>query len=122
MSQDEDKKEEFILLTKAYNFTNHSLTLLINNKIFPEKYKRITDKLQDYAIAVPVYIQEGNYFKETRYNNGRRAIMVIDRFLKLLELLYNLDSNFGKKKMDYWKGLAGEIKRMTQAWIKPYQK
>ena len=122
MKKEEAKKEEFLLLTKAYNFTNHSLTLLVNEKIFPKKYRRITDRLQDYSISVPIYIQEGNYFKESRYINGRRAIMVIDRFLKLLEILYNIDSNFGKQKMDYWKSLACEVKRMTQAWIKPYQK
>ena len=100
MNRDEAKKEEFMLLTKAYNFTNHSLTLLTNKKTFPEKYKRITDKMQDYAISVPIYISEGNYHKDTRYANGKRAIMVIDRFLKLLELLYNIDSNFGKQKMN----------------------
>ena len=122
MTRDEAKKEEFLLLTKAYNFTNHSLTLLTNKKTFPEKYKRITDKMQDYAISVPIYISEENNNKDTRYANGKRAIMVIDRFLKLLELLYNLDSNFGKQKMNYWKGLACEIKRMTQAWITPLRK
>ena len=64
MKKEEAKKEEFLLLTKAYNFTNHSLTLLVNEKIFPKKYRRITDRLQDYSISVPIYIQEGNYFKE----------------------------------------------------------
>ncbi len=122
MSQDEDKKEEFVLQTKADFFANYSLEALTNEKIFPVKYKRITDRLQDYALDVPWLIQEGNYFKETRYTSGRKAIMVLTRFLKLLEMLYRLDSNFGKKKMNYWKGLACEIKRMTQAWIKPYQK
>lgn len=108
-----DKSKE--LLTKVFDLTT-------SRNHYPVKFRRLSDRLQEYALNIHANVVDANSIKadtqnrkENRYDIQTSAISNCDKFMALVE--YSLHSNLlsGKTSEELTR-LAMDVKYMTLSW------
>lgn len=95
-----------------------------NRKHYPVKFRRLSDKLQEYVLDIHSDILDANSFKTDlqqhkakRYDLQTSAITKCNKFLSLVK--YSLHTNLiSYATSELWTNLVHDIKYMTLAWRK----
>lgn len=98
--------------------------LTTNRNHYPVKYRRLADRLQEYALDIHSDILDANAYKTDlpqqrakRYELQTSAITKCNKFLSLVK--YSLQANLiSAATCEKWTGLAHDIKFMALAWRK----
>ena len=113
------KIEKLTVYKKAKDLRKHTFVITTNNKVFPKRYYTVINRVQNYALVIPDLIYDANRNKYKRQQLGNEAIGYVDKMLSCIDLLYEINSNLGGQRTDYWKKLACDVKYLTLAWIYP---
>lgn len=111
--------EDLLVYKSAKELRKYTFQITTNVTTFPKRYIKIISRIQDYVLDVPDIIYEANRDKENRQILGGKAIGRIDKLLSLIDLLYEINPNFGDRRANYWKSKASDVKYLTLAWIYP---
>ena len=103
-------------------FTVFDLTT--NRKNYPIKFRRLADKLQEYALDIHSDVIDANSFKadsathkQKRYDLQTSAITKCNKFASLIK--YSLHAHLiSAATSEKWTNLVHDIKYMTLSWRK----
>lgn len=98
--------------------------LTTNRNRYPVKFRRLADKLQEYALDIHSDVLDANSFKTDsmqhkvkRYDLQTSAITKCNKFLSLVK--YSLHAQLiSFSTSEKWTSLVHDIKYMTLAWRK----
>lgn len=98
--------------------------LTTNRQHYPTKFRRMADRLQDYALGIHSDVMDANSFRtdtasqrSKRFDFQTSAITKCNKFLSLTK--YSLHAHLiSAATSEKWTNLAHDIKYMTLAWRK----
>ncbi len=114
----------FKLADKAENLYFDVFNITTNRDHYPVKYRRMADKLQEYALDIYNDIMDANSFisdtpqhKVKRFDLQTSAITKCNKFLSLVK--YSVHAKLiSFAKSEEWTKKAHDIKNMALAWRK----
>ena len=98
--------------------------LTTNRNHYPVKFRRLADRLQEYALDIHADVMDANSFKadslqhkQKRYDFQTKAVTDCNKFLSLTK--YSLHAQLiSASTGETWTNLAHDIKFMVLAWRK----
>ena len=114
--------EDLQVYKSAKDLRKYTFQITTNVTTFPKRYIKIISRIQDYVLDIPDLIYEANRDKVNRQRFGNLAVGRVDKLLSLVDLLYEINPNFGERRANYWKSKASDVKYLTLAWIFPKNK
>lgn len=118
------EKYNFEIGNKAEQLYFSVFDLTTNRQHYPVKYRRLADKLQEYALEIYSDVLDANSFKtdtvlhkQKKYDLQTHAISTCVKFLSLTKYSINahlISMATGEK----WTSLVHDIKYMSLAWRK----
>ena len=114
----------FQLVDKAEQLVFAVLDITTNRSHYPVKFRRLSDRLQEYVLNIQSSVIDANSIKpDTEFRKARRfelqtqAIAGCNKFLSLTK--YSLHAKLiSSSTSEVWTGLAHDIKFMALAWRK----
>lgn len=114
----------FLLGDKAEKLYFSVLDETSNRKHFPVKFRRLADRMQEYALDIHSDIMEANGMrtdsvsnKVRRYDTQTRVITRCSKFMSLVK--YCLHAKLiGSSLAEQWAEMINDVKYMTLAWRK----
>ena len=118
------EEKVFELGNKAEKLYFNVLDITTNRKHYPNKFRRLSDKLQEYALDIYGDIMDANSFKSDtpqhrmkRFDLQTSAITKCNKFLSLVK--YSLHAQLiSFATSEEWTNLTHDIKFTTLAWRK----
>ena len=118
------EETRFNLADKAEKLYFEVFDITTNRDHYPVKYRRMADRLQEYALDIHSDIMDANAFqsdtlqhKAKRFDLQTNAITKCNKFLSLVK--YSLHAKLiSFAKSEEWTKIAHDIKNMALAWRK----
>lgn len=119
-----DDNIKFEIGNKAEQLYFSVFDLTTNRQHYPVKFRRLADKLQEYALDIYSDVLDANSFKTDSYEHKRKrwdlqtsAITKCNKFLSLTK--YSLHAKLiSVATSEKWTELTHDIKFMTLSWRK----
>ena len=113
---------KFEIGNKAEQLYFSVFDITTNRSHYPVKFRRLADRLQEYALDIHSDLLDANAYKHDtlqhttrRYDLQTSAITKCNKFISLVK--YSLNSRLiSVATAEKWTGLVHDIKFMTLAW------
>ena len=118
------EESQFEIGNKAEKLYFAVFDVTTNRQHYPVRFRRLSDKLQEYALDVYSNLIDANSFKAdtpqhrvTKYDLQTKAITTCNKFLSLTR--YSLHAKLiSFATSEEWTQLAHDVKFMSLAWRK----
>lgn len=118
------EEQTFEIGDKAEKLYFEVFDLTTNRNSYPVKFRRLADRLQEYALDVYSDVMNANSFKtdsiqhrQSRYDFQTSVVTKCNKILSLTK--YSLHTHLiSAATSEKWSKLAKDIKYMTLAWRK----